>query len=486
MNIARSFLASVARVPEKTFLVRSDGHRYTYADTLSRARRFATVLAERGIGQGDRVILTFPNSIDFLCAYIGSLLHGCTVVPVDFRSRPQHLEYVRSQTGASAWVTPSEREEFGAIPDQLIFPADLERYPESPMCSLCPETPLLALIMFTSGSTGVPKGVRLSHDNLCHTIGSVISWARVDENDRELTTLSLTHLFGLAHIHVYWTVGGTVFVEDGLHDIPRLLEKISREHITSFPGTPGGFKMILDRFADEFSRAAGALKYIVVNSAPMLPEYSSRLLALLPSTRLYMYYGLTEASRSSYICYNDHPDKLATVGRPTPGSETCVGSPAKPLRNEIGEILVRGPHVTDGYLGVDSREYFVDGWFRTGDLGIVDDDGFLTWRGRLKEQINVDGLKLCPAEVEAVLAQHPRVRDCAVVGAPDALTGECVVAFVVAAGTPERKLEIDLRRFVKTRLEVFKVPSRVVFVDEIPRTDTGKPKRLSLRQRLLA
>lgn len=484
MNIAENFIVTAEKLPDKPFLVGPDGVSYTYTMILSRARRFASFLESKGVGPGDRIILTFPNSVDYFCAYLGSLFCSCTALLVDFRSRPKHLEYVRTNCVALLWVTPRERAEFNNIPDQVIFPSDLERFPEIPMAHLCDGKNYLALIMYTSGSTGIPKGVCLSHANLQHTIKSITSWAQIDENDRELTTLSLTHLFGLAHVHIYWTLGGTVFIEEKLQDIPRLLRKISEEKITSFPGTPGGFKIILDQYADQFRENASGLKYIIVNSAPMASEYIEQILNLLPNTRFYMYYGLTEASRSSYICYNDHRDKLMTVGRATPGTEICVGSPTAPLVDEAGEILIRGPHVTEGYLGIDSTPYFEDGWLKTGDFGIMDQDGFLTWKGRLKEQINIDGMKLTPMEVETVLIEHERVKDCAIVGAPDELTGESVVGFVVAVGEPSKNLEIELRRFCKSRLEIYKIPKRIVFINEIPRTDSGKVKRIPLKERL--
>ena len=485
MNIAGNFIVTAERLPDKPFLVGPDGASYTYSKILSRARRFSSLLASRGAGHCDRVILTFPNSVDYLCAYLGALFLDCTVLIVDYRSRPAHLEYVRENCQVSLWVAPTERSEYGHIPGMVLFPADLERHKEMPLNSLCAGKNPLALIMYTSGATGVPKGVCLSHANLQHTIRSITQWARIDESDRELTTLSLSHLFGLAHTHIYWTLGGTLFLEENLQDIPRILEKLSRERITSFPGTPGGFKLILDRFPEQFSRHARGLKYIIVNSAPMDREYIEKMLDLLPDTRFYMYYGLTEASRSSYICYNDHRDKLETVGRSTPGSEICIGSPSSPLVQEVGEILIRGPQLTSGYWGMNSTPFFNEGWFRTGDLGSMDSDGFLTWKGRLKEQINIDGLKLTPMEVEAVLMDHERVLDCAVVGSPDELTGETVVAFVVTRGEPDKRLEIDLRKHCKSRLEMYKVPTKIVFVDEIPRTDTGKAKRVSLKDRLI-
>ena len=485
MNITGNFIVTAERLPDKPFLVPPDGAPYTYAQILSRARRFASLLASRGAGPGDRIILTFPNSVDYLCAYIGALFLECTVLIVDYRSRPSHLEYVHANCQVSLWVAPAERAEYGHIPGLVVFPKELDGIPEMPMNRLCAgEKPVGADHVYQR-LDGRTKGVCVSHDNLQHTLRSITRWAQIDEDDRELTTLSLSHSFGLAHTQVLWTAGGTLFLEENLKDIPRILEKVSRERITSFPGTPGGFRLILNQFPELFEKHARGLKYIIVNSAPMAQEYIEKMLDLLPATRFYMYYGLTEASRSSYICYNDHRDKLESVGRATPGSEICVGSPSGPLTDEPGEILIRGPHVTSGYWGMDSTPFFVDGWFRTGDLGTMDSEGFITWKGRLKEQINIDGLKLTPMEVETVLMDHERVADCAVVGIPDEMTGETVAAFVVPRGEPDKRLEIDLRRHCKSRLEIYKVPTKVVFVKEIPRTDTGKTMRVSLKERLI-
>lgn len=484
MNIAANFIRTVRKQPDKPFLVAPDGAAFTFAEIYSLARRFSTLLVEHGVRPDDRVIITFPNSVEYFICYLGALFHSCTALLVDFRTRPHHLDYFRSNGRVARWITPKQRPAYDPIPGQLVYPETLTDYDELPEDELFPTENPLALIMYTSGSTGVPKGVCLSHDNLQHTIRSITSWAGIDGSDRELTTLSLTHLFGLAHVHIYWTHGGTVYIEDKLHKIPQLLQKLTDLEITSFPGTPGGFKVILDQFRDRFREHGNNLKYVIVNSAPMAAEDVRRMMDTLPNTRFYMYYGLTEASRSSYICYNDHRDKLTTVGRPTPGSEIIIGRPDAPLRNETGEILIRGPHVTAGYLGIDSSEHFTDGWLRTGDSGRMDDDGFITWEGRIKEQINIDGLKLSPLEVEEVLLEHERVDDCVVVGAPDPITGETVTAFVVCDGEPDGDLEIILRKHCKDKLEVYKIPKKIHFIDEIPRTDSGKAKRMLLKEKL--
>ena len=484
MNIAQNFIQTAQRIPDKPFLIGPDGTEYTFGMLYSKARRFARLLTDKGVGPNDRVIITFPNSVEYFICYLGALFNSCTALLVDHRTRPQHLDYFRTNGEVKRWIAPTARPEFDAIPGQLIYPDNLDAFDELAEDKLCAVDNPTALIMYTSGSTGVPKGVCLSHDNLQHTIKAITSWANINGNDRELTTLSLTHLFGLAHCHIYWTHGGTVFIEEKLQRIPQLLQKLTDLNITSFPGTPGGFKMILDQYRDQFAEHGKNLKYIIVNSAPMAPEYVQKMLDTLPNTRFYMYYGLTEASRSSYICYNDHRDKLTTVGRPSPDADIVIGSPDNPLVDETGEILIKGPHVTEGYLGIDSSDYFVDGYLRTGDSGRKDKDGFITWEGRIKEQINIDGLKLTPMEVEEVLLEHPRVKDCAVVGASDPLTGESVAGFVVPEGPADKQLEIELRKFCKDKLEVYKIPKQILFIDAIPRTDTGKTKRIQLKEKL--
>jgi long-chain acyl-CoA synthetase len=483
-NIIERFLATVDRIPDRPFLVAAyteSLERLTYGEALRRARSFAQHLRGAGVARSDRVVLRCPNSVEYICAYFGTWLAGATAVPLDARGREAHAAYVYHDCGARCMVVPTRQSRLDPAVRQIALdeiswdaPADGIEVPLNP----------LALIIYTSGTTGTPKGVCLSHTNLDETRAAITSWAQVTEDDRELTTLSLTHLFGLAHVHVYSALGGTVYIEEGLRDVPRLLDLIDREQITSFPGTPAGFRVIVDHFADAFRSKASRLRYIVINSAPMPVEYTRKLLALLPDTRIYMYYGLTEASRSTYIAYRDHPDKLASVGRASPCGEVLVGSAEHRLVNEPGEILVKGSHVTSGYWGMDSSQFFDDGWFRTGDLGVMDEEGFVTWLGRVREQINVNGLKLVPAEVEDVLRQDPRVRDCAVASAPDPLTGEAVIGFVVTAGPPEQNLELQLRKLCSKHLEAYKIPKRILFIDEIPKTDSGKVKRFLLRERL--
>jgi long-chain acyl-CoA synthetase len=488
-TIAQRFVETASLHPTRRLAVaayRPTLDELSYGEALRRARVFAQHLRAAGTAAGDRVLLHAPNSLEYVCAYFGIWLAGGTVVPVDPRSRPGHVERVYRDCAARAVVVATRRPDLDSALHQIGL-ADLDWSSGNPGDQSAPSAADPALIIYTSGTTGVPRGVCLSNANLDHTRASITTWANVTDHDRELTTLSLTHLFGLAHLHVYCALGGTLYLEEGFRDVPRLIDLIDRAGITSFPATPAGLKVILDHFSDLFAAKARRLRYIVINTAPMPVPYIEKLLAALPETEIYMYYGLTEASRSTYIAYRHHRDKLATVGRPTPGADVCIGSPTRKLVDEPGEILVTGPHVTSTYWNHDSTDLFDQGWFKTGDLGTIDGQGFLTWRGRIKDQINVNGLKLVPSEVEDVLRQDQRVKDCAVVGAPEPATGESVVAFVVTeAGNDNSKFELHLRRLCNQYLEDYKVPRRILFVDEIPKTDSGKVKRFLLRDRLSA
>lgn len=482
-NIGANFLSTALRLPDQLFLVDREDQVVTYGEALSRARAFQSALADRGVTPGDRVVLTSPNSADYLCSYLGTLLQGATACLVDYGSTDKHLEFVIQDIGARVWASPDPSSARIGSADHLAMAAEPGARSERWLSS----DPLIApsgdaLIIYTSGTTGRPKGVRLTHDNLQHTTAAIIEWAKVLEDNREFTTLPLTHLFGLAHVHVHWTVGGSVVVDEGLREPRAVLDRMKRWKPTSFPATPAGVRLLIRTCPARFAEAGTHLRHIIINSAPMKPEDTRSLLALMPGTRCYMYYGLTEASRSTYILYNDHPDHLESVGFPSPGCEVRIDDQVDASGSNNGEILLRGPHVSPGYWGEAERNVGEGEWFRTGDLGRQDADGFVTWMGRVKEQINVDGKKVAPEEVEESLREHGLVDDCVVVGCPDDIYGEVVVAFVVAKMVTD-DLPMILRRHCRDRLERHKIPRKVGFISEVPRTRSGKVQRLQLRDR---
>jgi long-chain acyl-CoA synthetase len=460
MSVAAAFLATARGQPDHPFIVDRDDTVHTYGAVHAAAHHVAAHLHAAGLQPGDRVLLTAPNSADFVAKYLGILLTGAVAVLADHTTPPDRLEHIRSHSGAALTLTT-------------------EPLPASPgFAGPAPDTSA-ALIIYTSGTTGSPKGVVLTHANLCHTVDAIRHWAKVASGERELLTLPLTHLFGLAHLHLHWTLGGTVVLDEGLRDIPRFLRRMSAHAITCLAGTPDGFRLLLDGHAERLRAAATTLRYVVINSAPLPAADATRLTGLLPHVRCYTYYGLTEASRSTWLNLNENPERAGTAGRPAPGCELVVGHPGAPRVGEEGEIFIRGPHVTPGYWPLSSGP-FAGGWLPTGDLGILDAGGFLTWTGRIAQQINVAGLKVSPATVESVLHRHPAVTDCAVTGMPSPTTGEQVIAFVTTGLPPSPALAITIRRFCAAHLQPHETPRRVEFVPHIPRTPSGKVRTHAL------
>jgi long-chain acyl-CoA synthetase len=271
-----------------------------------------------------------------------------------------------------------------------------------------------------------------------------------------------------------------------------VLDALESFRATGFPGTPLGIGMLVDNYGPVFAKKAAALRFSVINSAPLPPDRTAQLQALLPQLDIMVYYGLTEASRSTFISLTRHgPGYYRSVGRPMAHAELRIADAAGQTVQgvEPGEILIRGAALADGYWDntEDAAVAFAGGWLRTGDLGHLDADGYLWIDGRLKDVINVGGYKVSPPEVETALTSFPGVLDAGVAGVEGlpGTTGEIVVAGLVTA--PEFVLdEAALQQHCLATLEKFKVPTRFVRVERVPRTDTGKTRRADLSASLRA
>jgi long-chain acyl-CoA synthetase len=498
------------RVPDKEAL-RCKDEVISFGELERESNRLGHVLRKLGLKRSDRVAIVAANSIEFVVAHWGILKAGGISVPIPPESSRNSLTFILRnctasyaivQSGCLRAVLPAlaSVESLGAIllcgrqpHDQAVQSTPRVRfYDMTEACGSESGEPLelrnidldTALIIHTSGSTGHPKGVMLSHLNLDVAAENIIRFVGIGDSDVELSMLPLTHTFGLAHIHCYARMGGRVILESNLRDPLHLLKLLASERVTSFPGTPAMFGILLEAYAEPLARYGRELRYIVINTAPMPVERAQRLLALLPGTEVYMYYGLTEASRSSFLRYREDPRKMASVGRATPNVE--IGILDETMQevppNTEGEVVIRGSTVMQGYWNAPdaTRAALTTEGLRTGDLGYLDEDGFLYITGRIKDLINVDGQKVSPQEIEHVVLSVEGVRDAAAVPHPHPLMGEVVKVFVVKepGSTVEDHQIIAVCR---SRLETYKVPREISFCDTIPRTQAGKMQRFALR-----
>jgi acyl-CoA synthetase (AMP-forming)/AMP-acid ligase II len=514
-----------AAVPDRPFLT-EHGRTLDFADFFTLTRRMAGYLAGCGLRSGDRVVLYVERRIPHLLGYFAGMALGA--IPVHLYAQKTHRFVALAAEHTAAALVLTDRDDL----DPRALPCPLARIPGlaapvsgatsapagaalpacgfdaaelvGPEAAAAPERwprerHAIAYMMFTSGTTGEPKAVMTTQENVLFVTRTLIGIPGMRTGDRDVIVLPLGSTGGLGHAHANLMLGNHALLlpyffgamDDA--DLGHLLGALEAHGATGFLSTPGMLARLAERHREAFRRQARGLRYVLANVTPMRPELVQDLIELLPDTRFHTYYGLTEASRSVYQCFNDHPDRRGCAGRAAPGVEIALDRP-DPLTG-AGEVLIRGGNVMAGYwppaspsgqAGHERQEALAaGGWFRTGDLGSLDGAGFLTLRGRLKDIVNVDGLKCFPYEIEEVLARHPAVAECAVVGVPDRTLYERLAAAVVPRAGEERAgLPAELVRHCRRELELYKVPQQFLCVDALPRSGLGKIDRQALAGRL--
>jgi long-chain acyl-CoA synthetase len=456
-----------------------DGVGFTYAELLRDADRLAAWLRSRGVREGDRVGLILPNSLDFVVAYYGILRAGGVVVPMNPLLKCREIEHQLADSGTKlllAWEGAAEAAEPAAasagVHCQLVGPELL--YGIEPIEEPAqPRGEDTAVILYTSGTTGTPKGAELTHTNLSRNAAlTATTLLLLEPNDVVLGGLPLFHVFGqTCALLATVTVGATLTLLP-CFDAAKALRVMARDGVTVFLGVPTMYSALL-AVPD---RGPLSLRVCASGGAALPMEMLKRFEAEFGCAVLEGY-GLSETA--SAVAFN-HPDrerKPGSVGTPVVGVELMLadehGLPTP--RGEVGEIQVRGATVMKGYHGkpVETVAAFRDGWFTTGDLATVDDDGYYFIVDRKKDLIIRGGYNVYPREVEEVLHEHPAVAEAAVIGIAHPELGEEIGAVVVLR--PGTSAEPDgLRTFVKERLAAYKYPRLVWIVDELPKSATGK------------
>ena len=472
-SIVEAVAERAARHPDRAAVI-AGARRVTYGRLWERARAAAGAFARAGVAPGDRVLLAAPGSPSFAYGYLGAHLLGAVAVPLDPHApAPRREELIRRATPKLAFG-PGFRD----LEELESVPAGEDRFE-------MPATDQLADLLFTTGTTGRPKGVRLTHGNLAAAARHINAVIGNREEDVEVVPLPLYHSFGLGRLRCNLFGGGTVVLVDGFKLPGEIFSALDRHRATGLVGVPAGFAVLLRFGARGLGPFAGRLRYVEIGSAPMPPAHKRALMELLPRTELWMHYGLTEASRSAFIEFHRHRDRLDSAGLPAPGVRFRVrsGNGAEAGEGEPGLLWISGGHVSPGYWDDPelTARIFQDGWMCTGDVARIGSDGFVTLHGRKDDMINVGGYNVSPDEVERVLEEHPGVQEAACVGMADPrqIAGYVVQAFLVrrAGGAAEE----ELSAWVAARLEPYKVPIQYRWIDALPRTASGKLVRAKLR-----
>ncbi|QHW31575.1 long-chain fatty acid--CoA ligase [Paenibacillus rhizovicinus] len=512
------------------------GKRTSYKELLAAAQRMAAGLQQAGIGKGDRVAIMLPNCPQTVISYFGVLLAGAVVVMTNPLYVERELEHQLKDSGAVAIVTldllyPRLARVRGDTPDEgpvpqlrkvivtsiqdglpfpknMLYPIKQRRAGQSPnvpygkngvtryvsFLSKAAKLPAevhadpadIALLQYTGGTTGIAKGVMLTHRNMLANAHQCAAWFyRVQEGkERFLAALPLFHVFGLTVImNLSVLKAGSILLLPRF-ELEAVLKTIRDEKPSIFPGAPTMYVALLNH-PDVKKYDLSSIKVCVSGSSPLPLEVQTQF-EQMTGGRLIEGYGLTEASPVTHTNPLWTKRKIGTIGLPLPGTLAKVvhaetGEEQPP--GEIGELLIKGPQVMLGYWNKPeaTANALQDGWLRTGDLAQIDRDGFFTIVDRIKDIIIAGGFNIYPREVEEVLYEHPGVRDAAVIGVKDAYRGETVKAFIVLRKDVSVS-SMQLDRWCRERLAVFKVPHQYEFRTELPMTMIGKVLRRKLQE----
>ena len=508
--LVQDFLqASTERTPGKIALI-CDSQRLTYAEIEEQANRVAHGLLASGVQRGERVAMWLPNSVEAAVGIFGILKAGATFLVINSTTKKDKLAYILNNCAASALFAPMREADVvrhllqsvpslrcavlcgraGAAslpePRTVTYAELLESNSGSrPRCDTIDLD--LACLIYTSGSTGDPKGVMSTHANVVFSAASIIEYLGNVPEDIVINVLPLSFDYGLYQLLMTFKFGGTLVLERSFAYPAALLQRIKTERVTGLPGVPTLFAILLQMDLTRFDLSS--LRYVSNTAAALPVSHIEQLRQAFATARLFSMYGLTECKRALYLPPEELDRRPGSVGIPIPGTEAWLqdDSGNRLPFGELGELVVRGSHVMQGYWN-DPEEtakryrqgrYPAERLLHTGDLFRTDEEGFLYFVARKDDIIKSRGEKVAPKEVEGILYQLPGVAEAVVVGVPDAVLGEAVKAIIVPRAGAELT-EQEVIRHSMAGLDDFCVPKQVEFRTSLPKTPSGKIDRKAL------
>lgn len=493
MNLATILEDSARFFPDNAAVI-EDENTYSYREFDDYATKLASVLSDYGVNPGDHIGFCAPNSYDWLAMYFGALKCGAVAVTFSFLLTKNEFQKILSDSRPKVLFTTESRmpdirqAEQDSLPDLVIT----EQGEKS--CRALAEKGSLsfrtidrdrhdtAAILYTGGTTGTPKGAMLSHQNILASISNVARYERSGEKDLALCFLPLNHVFGQMHI-----VNSTIYSSGGLviqpsFNMDMALDAINRYGVTKFFAVPTIYIRMLEvpDLREKIKSVTYCFSAAASMAAEVVREWNART-----GLNIHESYGMTESA--SIVVFNHyHRHIIGSVGTPATLMEVQIRdmSGNRLGQGEVGEICILGPNIFKGYLNnpEETKRAFWGEWFRSGDMGMIDKDGYLYIVDRLKDMVITGGENVYPREIEEILYTMEEVRECAVIGLPDREYGERVTAYIVL----NKGYELDpaaLKQFLKTQLAGYKVPKEYIAVDELPKSPAGKILKRELKKR---
>lgn len=476
--------------PDKTAVVENDIN-ISYRELSSKIQLFAFACSNiLKLKNQDVVLLIAERSISFIATYFALHLNGIIVVIIDPEVSITRFNFIKEKTNAKILLGRGSADFFNEkITDISQIISEISNPQTLPNSFILDEYPIedgFADLIFTTGTTGTPKGVFLTNGNIAASAKNINEFLQNKFEDIELVALPLSHSFGLGRIRCVLSAGGTVILCNGFSNVKKIFRLIEKYKVTGCAFVPAALLFLLKMSGEKIAEYANQIKYIEIGSAPMSTDQKKKILLLLPNTRICMHYGLTEASRSTFLNFSDDVTKLETIGKALPNVEICIMDESGNVQpNEVpGEICIKGAHVARNFLEVNKKQIgalFWNDFLRSGDYGTLDSDGYITLSGRKSDIINVGGKKVHPTEIEELLNRIPNIDESACIGIPDPhqVMGEVVRAYL--KGKSEIVDINDVKKIMALKLESYKCPVEYIWIENIPKTESGKLKRSSLK-----
>ncbi len=493
MNLVQMLTDSVERYSDSRAIV-FEGKEFSYCELNSEVEKLAERLIRFGTGKGNRIGVLLGNSPEFIISYFAILKAGASVVPLNPMLK-EELKYILDDSQTRFIITSSK---FAEVPEKLVdklpnlektIVLDMDRKKmeekgagkaDMPAAGISPED--VACIIYTSGTTGKPKGAMLTHNNLLSNVTSIRKAFKTTSGEVTLCVLPLFHAFAATVCMLFpLSSGSTIVIVDRFTPLG-VLKEISENKVTMFAGVPPMYAVLANTaMPEECDLSSWRL---AISGGAALPVEVMKAFEQKYSIPIYEGDGPTECSPVTSVNPIGGIRKPASIGMPVPGVEMkIVDEEDRDLpAGELGEIVVKGQNVMKGYLNqpAATAESIRDGWFHTGDIGKMDEDGYFYILDRKKDMINVAGLNVYPREIEEVLYSHPKIAEAALIGVNEGLKGEVPKAFVALKEGVEMTRE-EVIAYCREKLADYKIPKHVEFRESLPKTPTGKILKRALR-----
>lgn len=460
--------------PKKNAII-THNEALTYQQLSEQSSKFQNSLTD--FSKNSVISLMFENSTNFVVSYIGILKAGLTAHILSPNISRQNLLFQIRNSESQLLVT--QNLDFSSLENADSF-IKVKQFEDMISNDDYTNPKILsnnfAHLLYTSGTTSEPKGVGITHSNIMFTLKNIISVLGYSSNDISLSPLPLSHSFGLGCLNTNLYSGGQLILLNNASNLDEILDTVQKFSVSTLAAVPATLIKLLKTHKNKIQNELKDLRLLITNSTSVPPEIVSEYKIILKNGNLATYYGLTEASRSTFMIFENHLDNNTSVGKPAPNVEIKIEN----KHNDIGEIWIKGSNVIKEYWNDSSdNQNFMNDWIKTGDLGYFDKQGFLYLSGRLDNVVNIGGEKVFPEYVEKIIKENSDIDEVIIIGQKHNVLGHTLKAFVKL--NPQSTLKkSDILSFCIKNLEKHMVPLKIELVDEFPVTEYGKIKRFLL------